>query len=718
MQNSNIRNCIRDIGDKEVNNEHFAQCIFTNAHNPKVISSIPIIDTKQVNDELTNITNNLLISQFNKTNLFMYKVYSIFGELDNDELTPYEIGKTRHKKMNIGMYFVFKGGNSIKLWVNKTYLQKMGDLTTNLQDILSNKIVFHENEAINASSDFDFSLYIDFKDNTNYGELLEYIGSRFFILRDELNKIISGDIINNYRHSSALKEKIRDYIILKNKRKIINIENIINIDNIQLNLATEGNDFILTMNNEKHNAIKYDREVKDKQFISFNNIIKNNIDDFDLFRIKLGMVAKYNTDDLNYSKIFKSEVFDLSILRKEDKKLNKMYKDINEYTKIIYVRYHNHIVPIRLYNNKYILIDILRMFFINAPWLDIKYNKRLIRLAIITSLYNQENFVDSQINDGDNDEDIIKKKNKHAELFIGLFNLLNILSIIHILDILTFNHSDYNNKLFKYIIKNNLNIIKNDEVFTDLFITDLNKIIDKIIDGENGYDDLNYYKNNFMYEPNKFFCLIILVFIRKIIIESDKNWYINIIDPTFPYIQNFNDIKDKVIKFLKTYIYYLLNSTFCLTNIKTLFHRYINNRFNLPDFVGGVYVGQQTSDVNIEQNMIIGSTDILDQQKQKQNIDKRSRYGFVKIDREQQSLDKKFKELDKKLEYNLSKLYEINDYFKDIKHEYILNSKMEPEIIRKIKDERNITDVFNILKDILQLDKNIYFKDEGTNEDY
>jgi hypothetical protein len=71
--------------------------------------------------------------------------------------------------------------------------------------------------------------------------------------------------------------------------------------------------------------------------------------------------------------------------------------------------------------------------------------------------------------------------------------------------------------------------------------------------------------------------------------------------------------------------------------------------------VGGVSVGQQSSDVNIEQNMIIGWTDILDQQKQ--NIDKRSRYGFVKIDREQQSLDKKFIELDKKLEYNLSKVF-------------------------------------------------------------
>ena len=703
---SNIRNCINDIGDKEVINEHFVKCIYNNAKNPKVISSIPIIDTKQVNDELTNITNNLLISQIDKTNRFMYQVYLIFGELDNDELTPYEINKTRHQKINTGMYFVFKGGNSIKLWVNKTYLQQMGDLTTNLQDILSNKIAFHENEAINASSDFDFSLYIDFKDDTDYGGLLKYIGNRLFILRNELNKIIIDEIIDEYRNSGALKQKIRDYIILKNKRKIINIENIINIDNIQLNLATEGNDFILTMNNEKHNAIKYDREVKDKQFISFNNTIKNNIDDFDLFRIKLGIVAKYNTDDLNYSKIFKSEVFDLSILRKEDKKLNKMYKDINEYTKIIYVRYHNHIIPLRLYNNKYILIDILRMFFINAPWLDIKYNKRLIRLAIITSLYNQENYVDSQINDDDNEEDIIKKKKKHAELFIGLFNLLNILSIIHILDILTFNPSDYNNKLFKYIIKNNLNIINYDDVFKDLydikkFIRDLNKIID----GEDGYDDLNYYKNNFMYEPNKFFCLIILVFIRKIIIESDKNWYINIIDPTFPYIQNFKDIKDKIIKFLKTYIYYLLNSTFCLTNIKTLFHRYINNRFNIADLKGGVDIDQGSRYEYIEQNMI-------------KNFDKGSRYELVTLDQEQQSLDKKFKELDKKLEYNLSKLYEINDHFVDVNHEYILNSKMEPEIIRKIKDERNITDVFNILKDILQLDKNIYFKDEGTYEDY
>jgi len=32
---------------------------------------------------------------------------------------------------------------------------------------------------------------------------------------------------------------------------------------------------------------------------------------------------------------------------------------------------------------------------------------------------------------------------------------------------------------------------------------------------------------------------------------------------------------------------------------------------------------------------------------------------------------------------------------------------MEPEIIRKIKDEKNNIDVFNILKDILQLDRDL-----------
>ena len=66
-------------------------------------------------------------------------------------------------------------------------------------------------------------------------------------------------------------------------------------------------------------------------------------------------------------------------------------------------------------------------------------------------------------------------------------------------------------------------------------------------------------------------------------------------------------------------------------------------------------------------------------------------------------LNKKTKQIKNKLKNNLLQLYKINDYFEDKEHEYLLNSKMKPEIIRKIKDENNIEDVFNILKDILQL---------------
>jgi len=694
--NVDIKKCFDHSINRDVNDD-FINCISKNSNNKKVIGTVPNKPSKEVEDELTNITNNLLIENQDFTNRFFEAVYTNFGGIDNDNLTPYE---TKNEKINNDMYFVFKGGNTIKLWVNKFYLKKMKKLTANLQDILSNKIpdTFHENGAINASSDFDFSLYINFKKlKPDYGKILKDIGNKMLLLRDDINNIIDDKQIANYNSKKLLNE-IYKYIQLINSERN-------NIRNIQLNFPKSGNDFILTKKQYIHKPIIFNRLVNNKHFVSFNNIIQkqedNNLDDFDLFRIKLGIVAKYEYDynDEDNSRPLKSEVFDLSILRNTDPKLQKMCDHIDEYTKIIPVKFNNKIIPIRLYNIKYLIIDLLRMLFATIPWLDIKYGKRLIRLAILTSLYNQEQFSDNP-----------------REFGIGLFIIFNILNIIYFFEKLDKDVDVTSNiKIFKYIIEHNLNTINNSDSLQNLVKNTLTPQLNKIINGEPGYDDLKYYIDNYLYlnKPNQFLCLILLVFIRKIIIESNEEWYLRIIkDPTLSPYNDFFEIKFLLMKLLKTYIFHILNTTIILTDLKTVLQKYFGEEIlnNIKqDLYDSIQRGGGSNPQNESIQNMLSVTNIeptLQKTFEDEMSNSGSRYTLQKLESEQlEELEKeqiKIKIKENSI-YYLSKLYKINDYFEDVNHPYLLNSDMQPEIIRKIKNEENITNVFNILKDILQL---------------
>ena len=291
----------------------------------------------------------------------------------------------------------------------------------------------------------------------------------------------------------------------------------------------------------------------------------------------------------------------------------------------------------------------------------------------MTSLYNPEIY--------NNDMSLITNN----ELAYGIFNLLNILSIIHYLNLLTSASNNdeifYNNYLFKYVIYKNLRIINNNNLFTDI---DLKQIINGNYDyGNYDYGNLDNYKKYISY-PNKYFCLIILVLVRKIFIECNVQWYTNIINDTTESF-DFSKIKLVFIKLLKTYMFYLLLSTFTLTDVKTLFNEYLLDRFDLseysPDINGGFRLGEY-------QNKII----------QEEDINQKSKKIY-----ELKRLKLKQIELDEKLKDNLLLINKMNDYFENEEHEYLLNYNMEPEIIRKIKDENNMENVFNILKDILQL---------------
>ena len=728
INNVNIKQCFDPLLNKKVVDENFYECIHKNSNNPKILGAMPNKPSKEVEEELTNITNNLLIDNIDFTNRLFEAIYENFGTIDNDNLTPYIEG-TINQKINNDIYFVFKGGNTIKLWVNKSYLEKINDLTTqyysttNLQDILSFKIpeIFHENRAINSASDFDFSLYINFKKldeneqtevklEEKYAYILKNIGRKMLSLRRDTDNIIDDKQIDNYNNSNKLLTEIKKYIQNINNNKT-------NIENIKLYFPKNGNDFILARKN--NNIIIYNRKVNYKHVVSFNTIIQkqesNNLDDFDLFRIKLGIVANYNYNyisDARRTRIndttrpLKSEFFDLSILRKTDSKIQKMCDNITEYTQIIHVEFNNKIIPIRIYNIKYLIIDLLRMLFDNAPWNDIKYNKRIIRLAILMSLYNQQQIIDNP-----------------KEYGIEIFMIFNILHIIYffIEDDGKNNDISSNILIFQKIIEENLTNIRKTQLPDS-------EIINNIINGDEGYDNIKYYMDYYLYlnKPNEFLCYILLLFIRKILIESDEEWYLFIIKDRelFPY-NDFSEIKLLLIKLLKTYIFHIINTTLILTDLKTVLitcfgEQIIENiKEDLKEDLYNNQDGGKFPDSGKYQlETVINPFESV--QTFTKLINKPT-YELVQFEEIKQLEElKQFEnkiqnEIKKNSNNYLSKLLKINNYFENKEHKYLLKSDMKLEIIRNIKNEDNIIDVFNILKDILQLDKD---KDKDKDKDY
>jgi hypothetical protein len=144
-------------------------------------------------------------------------------------------------------------------------------------------------------------------------------------------------------------------------------------------------------------------------------------------------------------------------------------------------------------------------------------------------------------------------------------------------------------------------------------------------------------------------------------------------------------------------MYHFLVSTFSLTNVKTLFDIFLKDNFSFSELSLNLDGGLQDLKYN--------STYKLDQKSESTYKDQKSEstYKLIRLTFKQIELNRKIKEINNKLKDNLLKLEKINNYFEDKNHEYLLNSNMEPEIIRKIKDENNTEYIFNILKDILQL---------------
>jgi hypothetical protein len=710
-----LRQCPTINSRNELTNKDYIKCIRRHAYIGKLESVIPDKPKENVEASITNVTNNFFITVPKKTGYFFKAVNDCFGFLDHNSLTPYDDENLDINYNNI--YFVFKGGNTIKLWINKLYLDKMNKLTTNLQEILSTPLQFNENNSINSYSDFDFSLYIDFnyENQLRYEDILAICAEKLFILRQHLNSIITEEILINCDNTNTVLE-INKYLNNKYNRCFNKTFGFSYSKNVR--------DFILTRNiNNISETKQYIRDIANNLVVSFNNIIMNNESDFDLYRIKLSIdVNKNNNEEdededdnteqnRNNKTKFKSEIFDLSIPREQDNNRQHFCDNIRIYTNIINTNFNNYIIPIRAYNIKYLLIDLYKMLFIQKklPWLmdKKKYMKRVTRAAILTSLYNQENYQENN------------QENNNSEFGFGLLNLFNILSLIQIIIDDDFNRMNTQDKIriFKQSINFNLNNINNDNDLQNIIRRDLDRFLNNILDGINNYDNLEQYYIH-VDNPNKFLYLILLIFMRKIIIENDNTWNEDLGD-------NLNMRNNNLIKFLKTYAFFLINSLFCLTDIKIIFDQYFKRIFqnrNLDLIFTNINpINNIGGKIFFEDKEQTQFNSFFEDKKQKQlksffEDKKQKQLKSFFEDKEQTQINSFYPwfinkntnlnmkdKLKNNLIENLKKLYKINNYFEDKEHPYLLNSNMKPEIIRQLINEDNIYNIFNLLKNILLL---------------
>ena len=140
----------------------------------------------------------------------------------------------------------------------------------------------------------------------------------------------------------------------------------------------------------KTNFTKYMKELEDKNkifdfYITNNNEIKDPIEniDFSLTRIMINFIVIFERDGKIGLTNTSSELFDLSIGHPEDK----MYYVYNSKNLTTYPFKYDDDDTDEIYIPKIrtTLTDLIKILYdIEYPWLDIKYEKRLYRLLLLT----------------------------------------------------------------------------------------------------------------------------------------------------------------------------------------------------------------------------------------------------------------------------------------------------------------------------------------------
>jgi hypothetical protein len=466
------------------------------------------------------------------------------------------------------------------------YLNKVRKNIGTVQDVLEDKLNFNEKGAINSYSDFDFTYIVDNLCNEQYTELLKHFVARILLLRTQLNEQVNESDNKNYLdknlRNNELHCAITKFIMSENKdQKIKNLQikdgrNLNDTFELNIKLTPCTVDNIITRDIHKKPP-EFDSYVLNNRFnmnVSFNNtIVTSDHTDFDLLRIKL----KFTVDNNIKESSFKSEIFDLTVLRPNSEHREDFCKEIFKNTIIINYIFGNKIQCIRMYSLSYLITDLLGILFkTNQPlntiflWADKKYDKRIVRLGLLIPQYIDE--LDAIDNN--------RRKN--------FFKMLCLMSLIHQLleNLQRFKEGSNNNLLEKDDILRGLLINSMD--ITDNINPGINEDINAnfityLLDNPIDKNVINLVLNRIKEDDFVIFLLyIIIIFMKKIFIENDIKWCTD-----FYYGENSNkhiDLCDFQTKFIN-FIHYLASYLFLGTaNFSNMFEDFIEEN-NIPELV-------------------------------------------------------------------------------------------------------------------------------------
>jgi hypothetical protein len=621
-------------------------------------------------------------------------------------------------------FFVFKGGNVIKIWTLKKYIEKLCFFSpNNIQDLLSIKIGNnYDAQNFNTYSDYDFQYYVQDVENNKfnnekYKKLLRNIYDKILSLRNNINidldVVIKNDQLNLYLKNNELHYNIQNFF--ENNGNIISNKTISDVNFMQnINQSLKVNSLIICNSNDKN--IIYVLTEDHKIEITFNNTIITHINDFDLFRLKLN----FNVNNNYKTDTFKSELFDLSILRPSDQTINEFCTNIKQNTNILNFKE----LQLRVYSILYVLKDILLLLFItNQPnqtiflWNDVKYSKRIIRLGFLYANYLDElknkispnkkldlTIIINNLNKLNfNDKSYIDNETYVFVLnyLIGYFIIQIRIEFEKIKNKLEMNVDKYN--IFNDMINicmNQLNIYMLKLKLNNLLINIIKKYINNIISTYNNFNYNNFNINNFKLLINeyKFFDLMLsiyLLYLKSIFIDVNISWcskyFYN--DSIFDKnklidILNFKIMSfDFINLFVKNYVIGLQ----CQTNILEI----INEPQNITDGANEIISNQ-----NIANQNIANKTNYLNKETIN-NIYNKDNINPINIEEE-----KKFDNCNGKLLNYIKyaeKFYEYNE--KNIYKETIIRFKNNEETIY----------IFNIIPKTF---KEIYYYNNDLFDDY
>jgi hypothetical protein len=621
-------------------------------------------EKKNIDDELTKEINDYIVNDRKLVSQYIKSVVDTFKDFDSmmkrhniyldlqDPLcdvhdNKYYIEQNRldtNEHTKIKSYFVFKGGNVIKYWTARSYLYKRHNINCDLDELLKYNM---NNEHFDKSSDYDFQLYVegDDFDNNLYRKLLCHVYERIKILRKYITQILltdNRDSIKRYLSPHRL-DKLSNFIRLKHK----------SMAPIDIDFINTSRSFILTKYDNQNYLTNFYLNENTPIGMSFNNIILTNTKiDFDLIRLKLNF--KIKCSDTN---AYSSELFDLSILRPIDKSRTIFCQNVDKYTNIISFSHNDEMVIIRIYSVLYLLKDLLSMLFItNTPnnsiflWADAKFDKRVIRMGYLSSIYLETNLNHIKAVYRNNSEELnlknicshIYSHNSPQTLLYGNF-------IIDLILCMSLNKIYY--ALFDFINNPQPNININE--YMEIVYATIKSEISMFFDNNNiddGYkvvilEEIYYIFNNLenksdleiidindvrsLINENKFFHFMLsitLIYIKKIFLSPDVEWCNKYFNDAAKNDYDINFFRTNCVKYFKELFDYTVSGLDTMTCIFDL-------TLHTPNFSGGGAVQTEQMQHNV---MSRDTIDDIKEQKQynvmsRDTIDDVKKYFYTNV---------------------------------------------------------------------------------------